>query len=387
MLLSRTALLAGHFSAPSRAPLSGHLSAYHTPEAYTGCGRLAKSARPVLSRAAVLDSAEASAPADSHSDVDDQEGISLPQYDPSSGQVDLVVAGAGPSGLAVAERVSRAGELRMLARMHRDQLDGRLHQCWNRCFAGFRVCVVDPKPLAVWPNNYGVWVDEFAAMGLEDCLEVVWQRATVFLDQSAGGQRCAAQPALLQLLSSHAGGPPQQVWLRSVLVMDLQLRALAGSFTAHMGAWTGRSSNRCCSSAVWTTVRPCNWPTCPSHLHEHCTVRPVSGMHRGTRPDLCSWRNRSLSRCIVTATDHVQAQTCRDGCLCRHWLSGPEKPFPCMLGPDRSLACCRSPVPPEQSWQGGACRGPLHPHLCQRPRHHRVHGAGCDWPRTRPCGV
>lgn len=48
--------------------------------------------------------------------------------------VDLVVAGAGPAGVAVAERVARAG---------------------------FSVCVVDAEPLAHWPNNYGVWVDEF----------------------------------------------------------------------------------------------------------------------------------------------------------------------------------------------------------------------------------
>jgi pyruvate/2-oxoglutarate dehydrogenase complex dihydrolipoamide dehydrogenase (E3) component len=45
-----------------------------------------------------------------------------------------VIAGAGPAGLAVAQRVSAAG---------------------------YRVCIIDPDPLAAWPNNYGVWVDEF----------------------------------------------------------------------------------------------------------------------------------------------------------------------------------------------------------------------------------
>ena len=36
----------------------------------------------------------------------------LPQYEPSRGtEFELVVAGAGPSGLAVAERVARAGKL------------------------------------------------------------------------------------------------------------------------------------------------------------------------------------------------------------------------------------------------------------------------------------
>lgn len=33
----------------------------------------------------------------------------LPEYDQSTGMVELVIAGAGPSGLAVAERVSQAG--------------------------------------------------------------------------------------------------------------------------------------------------------------------------------------------------------------------------------------------------------------------------------------
>jgi lycopene beta-cyclase len=49
-------------------------------------------------------------------------------------QVDLVIAGAGPAGVAVASRVAAAG---------------------------FSVCVVDPSPFAHWPNNYGVWLDEF----------------------------------------------------------------------------------------------------------------------------------------------------------------------------------------------------------------------------------
>ncbi len=35
----------------------------------------------------------------------------LPDYDQSTGMVELVIAGAGPSGLAVAERVSQAGGL------------------------------------------------------------------------------------------------------------------------------------------------------------------------------------------------------------------------------------------------------------------------------------
>lgn len=41
--------------------------------------------------------------------------IKLPQYQPDSGTVELLVAGAGPSGLAVAERVSQAGDASMVA--------------------------------------------------------------------------------------------------------------------------------------------------------------------------------------------------------------------------------------------------------------------------------
>ena len=82
-----------------------------------------------------------------------------PQKQP---HVDLVIAGAGPSGLAVGERVARAG---------------------------FSVCIIDPQPLGIWPNNYGVWVDEFEAMGLGDCLEVIWPKAKVFLDSDNLGAK------------------------------------------------------------------------------------------------------------------------------------------------------------------------------------------------------
>ncbi|KAK9805848.1 hypothetical protein WJX73_007733 [Symbiochloris irregularis] len=81
--------------------------------------------------------------------------------------VELLIAGGGPSGLAVAERVSQAG---------------------------FRVCIVDPTPLGVWPNNYGVWIDEFAAMGLDDCIECVWPQAKVYLDSTPEGEKELHRP-------------------------------------------------------------------------------------------------------------------------------------------------------------------------------------------------
>lgn len=92
------------------------------------------------------------------------ESLRLHQHNPASNdKLDLIVAGAGPSGIAVAERVSAAG---------------------------YKVCVVDPAPLAHWPNNYGVWVDEFAAMGLDDCLEIIWPQAKVHLDSGKENERC-----------------------------------------------------------------------------------------------------------------------------------------------------------------------------------------------------
>ena len=91
------------------------------------------------------------------------ESLKLHTYDTdSTAKLDLVVAGGGPSGIAVAERVSAAG---------------------------YKVCVVDPAPLAHWPNNYGVWVDEFEAMGLQDCLEIIWPKAKIHLDSGRDNER------------------------------------------------------------------------------------------------------------------------------------------------------------------------------------------------------
>ncbi|EXC00005.1 Lycopene beta cyclase [Morus notabilis] len=83
----------------------------------------------------------------------------LPLYDPSKGLVvDLAVVGGGPAGLAVAQQVSDAG---------------------------LSVCLIDPSPKVIWPNNYGVWVDEFEAMDLLDCLDTTWSGAVVFIDEKS----------------------------------------------------------------------------------------------------------------------------------------------------------------------------------------------------------
>nr|CAD70565.1 lycopene cyclase [Bixa orellana] len=83
----------------------------------------------------------------------------LPMYDPSRGVVvDLVAVGGGPTGLAVAQQVSEAG---------------------------LQVCSIDPLPKLIWPNNYGVWVDEFEAMDLLDCLDATWSGANVYADEES----------------------------------------------------------------------------------------------------------------------------------------------------------------------------------------------------------
>lgn len=82
----------------------------------------------------------------------------LPKYDiAKQSKVDLIVVGSGPAGLAVAKQVSEAG---------------------------VSVCCIDPAPQSIWPNNYGVWVDEFEAMDLLDCLDTTWASAVVYLDDS-----------------------------------------------------------------------------------------------------------------------------------------------------------------------------------------------------------
>lgn len=81
----------------------------------------------------------------------------IPLYDPLKGlTLDLAVVGGGPAGLAVAQQVSEAG---------------------------LSVCSIDPSPKLIWPNNYGVWVDEFEAMDLLDCLDATWPGAVVYVDE------------------------------------------------------------------------------------------------------------------------------------------------------------------------------------------------------------
>ncbi|KAL5721186.1 hypothetical protein ACHQM5_013778 [Ranunculus cassubicifolius] len=84
----------------------------------------------------------------------------LSLHDPSSShrsKYDVIIIGSGPAGLRLAESVSAYG---------------------------ITVCCIDPSPLSMWPNNYGVWVDEFKSMGLETCIDKSWPMTTVYIDDS-----------------------------------------------------------------------------------------------------------------------------------------------------------------------------------------------------------
>lgn len=113
--------------------------------------------RPPGSKQTLLDLVPVTEPQDLDLDIPRLRGGS--PSEPAA--VDLLVVGAGPAGLAVAQQVSAGG---------------------------LRVCCVDPRPSSVWPNNYGVWVDEFEALGLAGCLDYTWRTAAVFLDERGGGK-------------------------------------------------------------------------------------------------------------------------------------------------------------------------------------------------------
>ncbi|KAL2331912.1 hypothetical protein Fmac_019493 [Flemingia macrophylla] len=82
----------------------------------------------------------------------------LPWFHPSDRTTfDVLIIGAGPAGIRLAEQVS---------------------------LSGVKVCCVDPDPLHMWPNNYGVWVDEFESLGLQDCLDKTWPMACVYLSDT-----------------------------------------------------------------------------------------------------------------------------------------------------------------------------------------------------------
>lgn len=70
--------------------------------------------------------------------------------------LDLVVVGCGPAGMCLAAEAAKQG---------------------------LNVGLVGPDLPFV--NNYGVWTDEFAALGLEDCIEQTWKDSAMYIEEDS----------------------------------------------------------------------------------------------------------------------------------------------------------------------------------------------------------
>ncbi|KAF5207577.1 Lycopene epsilon-cyclase [Thalictrum thalictroides] len=77
----------------------------------------------------------------------------LPPIDVGEAVMDLIVIGCGPAGLSLAAEAAKLG---------------------------LKVGLIGPD--LPFTNNYGVWEDEFKDLGLERCIEHVWQDTIVYLD-------------------------------------------------------------------------------------------------------------------------------------------------------------------------------------------------------------
>ncbi|MFG0251976.1 MAG: lycopene cyclase family protein [Phycisphaerales bacterium JB038] len=71
--------------------------------------------------------------------------------------MDVLVVGAGPAGMAASAALARVGlSVGCLAPSH-------------------------PSP---WPNNYGLWEDEIAGLGLSDCYDCRWEKPVVYTSKT-----------------------------------------------------------------------------------------------------------------------------------------------------------------------------------------------------------
>lgn len=83
------------------------------------------------------------------------------------GTVDVAVVGCGPAGLTLAAALAARGAT---------------------------VCLIGPE--SKFTNNYGVWVDEFKALGLGHLLEQVWEESLCYFFTTE--VRCACAPVRLR---------------------------------------------------------------------------------------------------------------------------------------------------------------------------------------------
>lgn len=114
--------------------------------------------------------------------------VALPPWDPSA-TADVAVVGCGPAGLALAAQLARLG---------------------------LRVALVGRD--APFVNNYGVWLDEFKDLGLEDTLEASEWRG--WLKGCGGTCACSSSGGRAGKVGLHiwsgvglVGGCLQQGWL------------------------------------------------------------------------------------------------------------------------------------------------------------------------------
>ncbi|CAB9519956.1 Capsanthin/capsorubin synthase, chromoplastic [Seminavis robusta] len=76
--------------------------------------------------------------------------------DDSDKIMDVVICGAGPSGLLLAKEMASRN---------------------------LKVVVVDPALDKPWPNNYGVWMDEADYFGYAHCCDKVWKQVGIVFDE------------------------------------------------------------------------------------------------------------------------------------------------------------------------------------------------------------
>ena len=137
-----------------------------------------------------------------------------PERHVSNPVTDITIAGAGPSGLALAARLASAGA---------------------------RVVVVDPAPDAPWPNRYGAWVQDLDSVPIER----TWHAPEVALDGSgrtplsgsyAWIDRTALRARLRDELLGHGG--------RLLTGRVVGTTVTSGALEAHLADGTTLTSRR-----------------------------------------------------------------------------------------------------------------------------------------------